>query len=87
MTWVRSPGGSTSTCLGDQRRGQVVGYGDTPSGAQHAFLWQNGKMTDLGTLPGGSSSTAYGINDRGQIVGESNDASNNADAVLWSICP
>src|SRR5262249_36008479 len=37
----------------------------------HAFLWQNGVMTDLGTLPGHSSSAAFGINGKGQIVGQS----------------
>jgi probable HAF family extracellular repeat protein len=34
----------------------------------HAFLWQNGTMTDLGTL-GGDNSRAFGINSQGQVVG------------------
>jgi probable HAF family extracellular repeat protein len=34
----------------------------------HAFLWQNGKMRDLGTLPGESQSRAEDINNRGQVV-------------------
>src|SRR5207244_10248449 len=37
----------------------------------HAFLWQNGVMTDLGTLPGSTSSTATAINNSGQVVGNS----------------
>jgi probable HAF family extracellular repeat protein len=32
------------------RRGQVVGEGYTTSGELHAFLWQDGTMTDLGNL-------------------------------------
>jgi probable HAF family extracellular repeat protein len=36
----------------------------------HAFLWQNGKMQDLGTL-GGTDSMALLVNEQGQIIGES----------------
>jgi probable HAF family extracellular repeat protein len=44
-------GGSTGTASAINRRGQVVGASDIASGGQHAFLWQNGTMTDLGTQP------------------------------------
>ena len=37
----------------------------------HAFLWQNGVMTDLGLLPGDEDSGAAAINNAGQIVGSS----------------
>ena len=36
---------------------------------QHAFAWQKGKLTDLGTLPGGSASFAYFISDNGLVTG------------------
>jgi len=36
---------------------------------QHAFQWQAGVLTDLGTLPGGGSSWAEAITDSGQIAG------------------
>jgi probable HAF family extracellular repeat protein len=39
----------------------------------HAFIYENGKMSDLGTLPGHIFSGALGINNRGQIVGYSTD--------------
>lgn len=51
-------------------RGQIVGSAETTTGETHAFLWESGKMTDLGTLPGFRSSGAVDINERGQIVGE-----------------
>ena len=38
------------------------------------MLWQNGGMTDLGTL-GSDQARAYGINDLGQVVGGSNNGS------------
>jgi probable HAF family extracellular repeat protein len=42
-----------------------------PSATQmHAVLWQNGAITDLGTL-GGPDSVAYQVNERGQIAGQS----------------
>lgn len=52
--------------------GQIVGesaYG--PHGADHAFLYSGGVMTDLGTLASSSQSRAWGINDHGEIVGDS----------------
>jgi probable HAF family extracellular repeat protein len=34
-----------------------------------AVLWQNGEITDLGTLEGGYESVASAVNSRGQVVG------------------
>jgi probable HAF family extracellular repeat protein len=50
---------------------QVVGFSILSDNASyHAFLWQNGTMTDLGSL-GGAISVAHAINDAGLIVGGS----------------
>jgi len=35
----------------------------------HAVLWQQGRITDLGTLEGGYQSYASAVNSRGQVVG------------------
>ncbi len=40
-------------------------------GFEHAFIWQNGVKTDLGTLPGDDFSYARDINTNGQVVGVS----------------
>jgi probable HAF family extracellular repeat protein len=52
-------------------RGQVTGTmnltGDT---AWHSFLWEQGKITDLGTL-GGTNTTAIWLNRVGHVVGKS----------------
>src|SRR3954453_9060978 len=63
--------------------GQVTGYSFTSDGAQHAFLYSDGQMTDLGTL-GGSYSTAYGINDAGQVVGSSTTPTGAGHTFLYS---
>ena len=58
---------------------------------QHAFVWQNGQLTDLGTLSGGLGSFAFFVSDNGLIAGVSEngamDPFNNTPethAVLWS---
>ena len=58
---------------GANANGQVVGrYNPIPDAAQHAFLYQNGSMQDLGVLGDGGNNkftSATGINNHGQVVG------------------
>ena len=47
-----------------------------------AFVWQDGVMTDLGTL-GGPSTGVWDINNRGQAVGSSQTPSMQGHAFIW----
>jgi probable HAF family extracellular repeat protein len=76
-----------SHAYGINNRGQIVGVSTTETGV-HAVLWENGTVTDLGTLPSHNYSEAFGINERGQIMGLSGmwtDGCNagQCTAVLW----
>ena len=61
-------GDACSRAYGVNARGQVVGGSGTASGDLHAFVWQDGTMTDLTPLIH-TFSSAISINERGQIVG------------------
>lgn len=53
-----------------------------PPTSQRAFLWQNPKITNLGTI-GGTISRAYGINNKRQIVGFSLTTNGIPHAFVW----
>jgi probable HAF family extracellular repeat protein len=64
-------------------RGQIVGTNGTAEGKQHAFLWQSGKMRDLGTL-GGRDSGAAAINASGRVIGTSlTSKPQHVHAFIW----
>ncbi|MGA7410629.1 MAG: hypothetical protein WBW33_09085 [Bryobacteraceae bacterium] len=72
-------GGPDSFAEFINERGQIAGLsytdyapnpGDGGQPALHPFFWENGKMTDVGTL-GGAWGVPNGFNNRGQVVGES----------------
>ncbi len=93
MTDLGTLGGHGSEAVAINQSGQVIGSGDTTklvlpgdtlSGqTPHAFLWQKGKMTDLGTL-GGRESDAVAINGRGQVVGASDTKTKSAGGYITS---
>ncbi len=68
---------------GINNSGQVAGEIYLESGLYHACLWDNGEITDLGTL-GGTLSRATEINASGQIVGWALPTTGGSRAFLWS---
>ncbi len=75
ITDLGTLGGSASAANAINASGEVVGNADTAAGAEHAFIYANGTMTDLGTLSGGSASNATAINSSAEVVGESTTSS------------
>jgi probable HAF family extracellular repeat protein len=67
-------GGAMSQALAVNGNGDIVGWSVTSSGQFHAFLWQNGTMTDLNDLLSSGSGwvlyQAYALNTNGVIVGD-----------------
>ncbi|HVO73607.1 MAG TPA: T9SS type A sorting domain-containing protein [Ignavibacteriaceae bacterium] len=80
-------GNNVMTDLGVYGIGYAVNDLSQVAGAEygidgHAFLWDNGTVTDLQTL-GGQQSWAYGINNLTQIVGTSTIADGSEQAFIW----
>ena len=71
VTDLGTLGGSTSLAFSVNASGQIVGSSDTTTpNVRHAFLYQNGAMTDLGPILGTTGSSYAGdINAVGQIAG------------------
>jgi probable HAF family extracellular repeat protein len=74
-------GGDTAS--GSAESGLLVGTAALPGGEEHAFLYHNGAMTDLGTF-GGIYSGATAIDDAGDVVGEAQLPDANYDAFIYS---
>ena len=82
---IATPGDQSSGAEAINDLGQVVGSSRLNDSTVHAFLWQNGGVTDLGTLSGGYDSDAKGINNLGQAVGSSSlNGASGLTAVLWN---
>jgi probable HAF family extracellular repeat protein len=82
MTDLGTLGGVGSMAAGLNNDDAIVGGSGTGGGAFHAFYWQDGVMTDLGTLSGRSEAVA--VNAGGQVIGTSTTAAGESHAVLWT---
>ena len=76
-------GNTYTLASGINDAGQVTGYAATAAGQNHAFLYTNGQMQDLGTL---GCPTSYGnrINNQGQITGSSCTSNGIDHAFLYT---
>jgi probable HAF family extracellular repeat protein len=66
---VGTLGGDYSTARSVNDDIQITGTARSTNGQDHAFIWNAGVMSDLGTLPGGGGSAGYVINNHGQVAG------------------
>lgn len=78
LTDLGTLGGNRSSAYAINDEGQVVGWAqtDNPESYEvHAFIWDDGVMTDLGVLPDETESSAVDINEIGQVCGVSSHTS------------
>jgi probable HAF family extracellular repeat protein len=76
-------GGTASVANGVNDAGVVIGNSDTAASDEHGFVYQNGTVTDIGTL-GGPNSSVDAINDNGVVTGSSQDAADVSHPFVYS---
>ena len=84
MTDIGTLGGAGTEVQALNGLGQVVGRSDPTFGFGRPFLWQNGQVTDLGTLGGDNFGIANDITQGSQVVGyASTPAFHSFHSFLW----
>lgn len=78
-----SLGGGGTRVTGLNNRGEVIGTSRTAAGQDHAFVWRDGIMVDLGAGPGGINATPFAINDRGDVIGVYTTSDFQERPILW----
>jgi probable HAF family extracellular repeat protein len=76
-------GGIFTDAAGINGSGEVVGSGDNAASDERAWEFQNGTMTDIGTL-GGPQASATAVNAGGQIVGFAQTSSDADHGFLYT---
>jgi uncharacterized membrane protein len=56
----------------------------TATGEYHAFLWDQGVMTDLGMPVGGVGSVGWVINTVGEMIGTYGDENGDDQVFVWA---
>src|SRR2546423_3336767 len=83
MTDLQGLGGSYATAYTINHSNRVLGVSTIPGDSIYrGFVFENGSITDLGTL-GGDNTYPYAQNNIGQVVGQSDTAAGGQRAFLW----
>lgn len=61
--------------------GQIAGTMENSSGEEHAFIWEDNKMTDIRYI--GRAGSVDGLNNNGQVAGTFTTDSGNYHAFIW----
>ena len=92
-------GGNDAAAFYINERGQIAGHSYTSTipnpttglPPQDPFLWENGRMIDLGTLGGAygmvSAGQGSGLNNLGQVIGASSTAANPGACIFTEFDP
>ena len=86
MNSLGTLGGEASVATDVNDSGQVVGGAMNASDQMRPFLWEDGSMSDLGTLGGNNKEIihrAEAVNSSGEVVGLSYTAAGDPHAFLW----
>jgi probable HAF family extracellular repeat protein len=76
-------GGADGTAVHINDSGDVTGWAETPSAAQHAFLWKNGTMADLTGASSSQWTHPEWLNNADQVVGYLY-VGDSSHALLWT---
>jgi len=64
---------------------QATGWmGNSTSSDAHAFIWDDGKVTDLGVIPGGFTAEGIAINNQGDVAVEGRTFNDNKEVIVRS---